>query len=146
MSASLSKRKAEKRADEWAWCNFTISKHFCHATEVTQMSLFRSFLIFTHFRFLTYQDTNGILERRKGCISSFFGQPAPVPRGKKPNHPPPPHPRRSSRCSELFLQIWEAAMWRAELHPVPVWGCSEAFEMVAELCPGRKKCRWLICK
>lgn len=111
MSASPSKWEAEKWAGEWALCTFTISKSFSHVTEVTQMSLFHSFPIFTHLRFLAYQVTNCIWEGRKGCIRSFFWQPSSVPRGKKKKHttptPPHPHPPRSVCCSELFLQIRE---------------------------------------
>lgn len=89
MSASPSKWEAEKWAGEWTLCTFTISKSFSHVTEVTQMSLFHSFPIFTHLRFLAYQVTNCIWEGRKGCIRSFFWQPSSVPRGKKKKHTTP---------------------------------------------------------
>ena len=59
--------------------------------------------------------------------------------------------KRKQKTLKICLLQWiisadSGRLWRAELHPVPDWGCSEAFEMVTELCPGWKKYRWLICK
>lgn len=60
---------------------------------------------FSHLCFLVYQYTNCIWEGRKGCISSFFWQPASVPREKKIKENK--KPIRPVCCSEWFLLISE---------------------------------------